>query len=38
MSATPDTAELDPSALPARAGWANDTSLFASRVAVIFAT
>jgi O-antigen/teichoic acid export membrane protein len=38
MSATPDTAELDPGALPARAGWANDTSLFASRVAVIFAT
>ena len=38
MSATPDTAELDPGALPARPGWANDTSLFASRVAYIFAT
>jgi O-antigen/teichoic acid export membrane protein len=38
MSATPDSAELDPSTLPARSGWANDTSLFASRVAVIFAT
>jgi O-antigen/teichoic acid export membrane protein len=34
-SQTP-TPEVD--ALPKRSGWANDTSLFASRVAVIFAT
>lgn len=38
MPSTPQAPESDRDALPKRTGWANDTSLFASRVAVIFAT
>ena len=38
MPSVPQTPEPDLDALPARSGWANDKSLFASRVVVIFAT
>ena len=38
MPPTPQAPGPDADALPKRAGWANDTSLFASRVVVIFAT
>jgi O-antigen/teichoic acid export membrane protein len=38
MPSAPKTPEPDLDALPLRSGWANDKSLFASRVVVIFAT